>query len=186
MAKFQIETERLILREWRESDFESFYAMCNDPQVMEFLGPFRTKDEIAASIAQLRFTQDNCGFCFWAIERQADRAMIGFCGLDPCDAGSPLEGCVEIGWRLARNVWGLGYAHEAAKASLDWGFANLDDEAIWAITVPANTRSWGLMERLGMTRHHDLDFDHPRVPDDSPLKRHITYSIRRDQWPETI
>ena len=82
---------------------------------------------------------------------------------------------------LARDAWGQGYAREVARATLDWGFANLAEDTIWAITVPANIRSWGLMERLGMTRQIDMDFDHPNVPDDSPLKRHITYNIMRPQ-----
>lgn len=90
-----------------------------------------------------------------------------------------IEGKVEIGWRLSHDAWGQGYAREAAAASLDWGFANLDTDRIWAITTPGNIRSWGLMERLGLKRHPQLDFEHPNVADDSPLKQHITYSIAR-------
>jgi RimJ/RimL family protein N-acetyltransferase len=182
MAEFKIETKRLILREWRESDVEALLAICRDPQVMEFLGPLETEEGIRAAIARQQAHQANLGHCYWAIERKVGSEMIGFCGIQPEPAGMPIAGLPDIGWRLGRAYWGHGYAREAAQASLDWGFTNLPDDAIWSITVPANTRSWGLMERLGMTRHPDLEFDHPNVPDDSPLKRHITYSIRRDQW----
>jgi RimJ/RimL family protein N-acetyltransferase len=186
MAEFAIETERLILREWRDGDVVPLLAICTDPRVMAFLGPLQTEGDVRGAIARQRGHQNSLGHCYWAIERKTDSEMIGFCGLQPEPEAVPvIGGLPDIGWRLAHGAWGKGYALEAATASLDWGFANLADEAIWAITVPGNTRSWGLMERLGMTRHHDLDFDHPHVPDGSPLKPHITYSIRSDQWPRT-
>jgi RimJ/RimL family protein N-acetyltransferase len=182
MAEFALPTERLILRGWRESDVEPFHAKCNDARVMEYLGPpLSLEDTKAAMLRQTGF-QASHGYCFWIVERRENGAMLGFCGLKPGPAGTPLEGRIEIGWRLRADAWGKGYAREAAQASLDWGFANLPDAArIWAITVPANSRSWGLMERLGMARHADLDFDHPGQSADSPLRRHITYSIGRPQ-----
>ena len=181
MGEFRLATTRLTLREWREEDVAPFHAMSIDPRVMEFLGPLRSLEETQASITRLKAEQNAHGFCFWAVERRDDKSMIGFCGFDPGSFGTPIEGRVEIGWRLAYDAWNKGYAREAAQATLDWGFANLADDTIWAITVPANIRSWGLMERLGMTRQIDMDFDHPAVPDDSPLKRHITYNIMRPQ-----
>lgn len=114
---------------------------------------------------------------FLGSREQADASFIGFCGLKPGKA--PIEHEIEIGWRLARDVWGQGFASEAAQASLDWGWAKLAVPSIAAITVPANRRSWSLMERLGMTRFPDEEFDHPDVPDSSPLKRHILYRIQR-------
>lgn len=117
------------------------------------------------------------GHCFWALERRADGAFIGFCGLLP--GKPPLTGEIEIGWRLARDVWGQGLALEAARASLDWAWRHLDVTSVVAITVPANRRSWGLMERLGMMRVADGDFDHPDLPLGSPLSRHILYRIAR-------
>ena len=144
---------------------------------MKYVGPFRSIEETRASVEQLQHDQLANGYCFWVIERRADKAMIGFCGLNPGPEDTPLEGRTEIGWRLAHHARGQGYGREAAQASLNWGFANLADQTIWAITVPAHTRSWGLMERLGMVRQPDLDFDHPNVPVGNPLKRHITYCI---------
>ena len=179
MADIIVETERLVLRTWRDSDVAPLLEICRDPKVMEFLGPLQTEDEIRAAIARQRAHQEQLGHCYWAIELKSDAEMLGFCGIQPEPAGIPLAGLPDIGWRLGYSHWNKGYAREAAQASLDWGFANLTDNEIWAITVPANRRSWGLMERLGMQRQHDLDFDHPSVPDDSPLKRHITYCIQR-------
>jgi RimJ/RimL family protein N-acetyltransferase len=185
MTEFRLETERLILREWRDEDRVPFQAMSSDPRVMATLGPPMSRVESDAVIDRVQQKQITDGHTFWAIDRKHDAHFIGWCGIVLAGDGPPIAGLPEIGWRLAHEAWGRGYALEAAKASLDWGFSNLSDDAIWAITVAGNARSWGLMERLGMVRHHDLDFDHPGVPDDSPLKRHITYSIRRDQWPKT-
>jgi RimJ/RimL family protein N-acetyltransferase len=181
MAEFALPTERLILRAWREADAEPFHTMCNDPAVMAYLGPPMSREDAQGAVTRQNGFQGTVGYCFWAVERQEDGAFLGFCGLKPGPADTPLEGRVEIGWRLRADAWGKGYAREAAQASLDWGVANLRDDAIWAITVIANTRSWGLMERLGMARRADLDFDHPGLPADSPLLRHITYSIARPQ-----
>jgi RimJ/RimL family protein N-acetyltransferase len=175
-----IETERLILREWRASDADPFYAMCNDARVMEFLGPDMSREEVDAAIARQNDILKRSGHCFWALERRADGAFLGFCGIKPGPPETPIETLPEIGWRLAHAHWGRGYAREAATASIRWCWANLADDTVWAITVRQNYRSWGLMERLGMTRCHDLDFNHPMVPDGSPIERHITYSIRRD------
>jgi RimJ/RimL family protein N-acetyltransferase len=180
MAEFRIETERLILREWRDEDVGPLLALRNDPSVMATLGPLQTLDQVRQTYDRQREFQETLGHCSWVIANRDDEEFIGSCGLQPGPNATPLEGRMEIGWQLSHHVWGNGFAREAATASLDWGFANLTIDSIWSMTVPANTRSWGLMERLGMIRHPDLDFDHPGVPDGSPLKRHITYSIRRD------
>jgi RimJ/RimL family protein N-acetyltransferase len=183
MAEFRIETERLVLREWREEDLVPLHAMSNDPAVMEYLGPLQSIEEVTSAVERQRAYQTELGHCYWVIERRDNVEMIGFCGIQPEPATIPaIGGLPDIGWRLASNMWGQGFAREAAIASLDWAFANLKDDKIWAITVANNRRSWGLMERLGMVRHYDLDFDHPNVPDGSPLKAHITYSIGRDAW----
>jgi RimJ/RimL family protein N-acetyltransferase len=182
MGDFAFETERLILRDWRGTDLTALHAICSDPQVMEYLGPVQTQAEVGDAIEWQRALQGEHGHCYWAIERKSDNAMIGFCGLILEPEGTPIAGQIDIGWRLAATEWGKGYAREAALASLNWGFAHLTVDIIWAITVPANLRSWGLMERIGMARHFDLDFDHPAVPDGSPLKRHLTYGITRDEW----
>lgn len=182
MVEFAILTDRLILREWRDSDLFALHAICTNPKVMEFLGPLQTEAEVIEAIARQQESQAEFGHCYWAIERKSDNAMVGFCGLILEPEGTPIAGQIDIGWRLAASEWGKGYACEAADACLEWGFVTLGAKSIWAITVPPNIRSWGLMERLGMERHHDLDFDHPHVPEGSPLKRHLTYSITRETW----
>ena len=118
------------------------------------------------------------GFCFWVIERKADGAFLGQCGLGPPRLGFSE---VEIGWRLSRHAWGQGYALEAASGVLGWAWRELDVPSIIAITVRANEPSWRLMDKLGMRYFPDEDFDHPAVPDDSPLKRHIVYRIHRPE-----
>jgi RimJ/RimL family protein N-acetyltransferase len=179
MAEFALATDRLILRGWRDEDHAPLLAICRDPRVMGHLGPLQTAGEIHAAIDRQRTSQGLHGHCFWAIERREDGAMLGFCGLKHGPHDTPIEDRIEIGWRLRADAWGRGYAREAAQASLDWGWGHLADGAIWAITTPGNLRSWGLMERLGMRRRHDLDFDHPAQPAESPLLAHVTYGIYR-------
>jgi RimJ/RimL family protein N-acetyltransferase len=172
-----IETARLTLRPWREADIAPFHAMGQDIEVMRHLGPPATLADARAAYARMAASQAAHGMCFWAIERRSDAAFIGFCGLKP--GAPPIEREIEIGWRLARDAWGQGIAYEAATASLAWGWAHLDVPAITAITVPANVRSRRLMERLGMIRRADEDFDHPSLPVGDPLRRHVLYRIGR-------
>lgn len=172
-----IETERLILRSWRQADVEPFHAMGRDPEVMRFLGSLASRDDAQAAHDRMVACQEEHGLCFWAVERRADAAFIGFCGLKP--GKPPIEGEVEIGWRLARDAWGQGYAREAAAASLAWGWARRNVASIVAMTVPANVRSWGLMERLGMRRVTKGDFNHPDLAPGNPLRRHTLYRIAR-------
>ena len=172
-----IETERLIVRPWRDYDRTAYAAMGQDPAVMRYLGPLEARAQTDAAIDRMMAIEAANGYCFWAVERRIDAAFLGFCGLLP--GKEPLVGLIEIGWRLGSGYWRQGYALEAAQACLDWGWANLPNPSIHAITVAANKASWGLMERLGMQRLHDQDFDHPGVPDGSPLKRHILYRLDR-------
>lgn len=174
-----IETERLILRSWEERDRAPFAELGQDAEVMATLGPLLSREESDAVVDRLAGIDAEHGHTFWAVERKADGATLGFCGIVRGRPGTPIAGEPEIGWRLARAAWGRGYAREAAAASLDWAWANLPDAGVAAITTPGNLRSWGLMERLGMRRDPAGDFLHPLVAEDSPLKAHITYRIAR-------
>lgn len=174
-----IETERLVLRGWRDADLDPFHAMCSDPRVMATLGPLMTRDETEALIRRNADFEARLGYTFWAVERRGDGTFLGWCGVKPGAAGTPIEGEVEIGWRIAADHWRKGYAREAAAATLDWVWAHTDAPAVAAITSMGNAASWSLMERLGMTRAPEDDFDHPNVPEDSPLLPHITYRIAR-------
>ena len=176
-----IETSRLILREWRDEDLPPFHAICADPEVMATLGPVMSFSETAALIERVRAQQFEHGHTFWALERKDDARLIGWCGVVRGNVG-PVAGKAEVGWRLASDCWGWGFASEAARASTDWLFANLADDAAWAITATGNLRSQAVMERLGMTHDPALDFDHPRIAEGDPLRRHVTYSISREAW----
>jgi RimJ/RimL family protein N-acetyltransferase len=173
-----IETSRLVLRPWTEADFPEFVRVTNTPAVMEYLGGVNTPEEARAGYERVQACQEKHGFCFWIVERLSDRALLGFCGLKVGTAGS-MTGKIEIGWRLREDAWGKGYARESAAASLDWAWRNLTSPRVVACTVQANTRSWGLMERLGMQRRPDMDFDHPALPPGHPFRAHIGYSIAR-------
>lgn len=176
-----IETARLVLRSWQQGDLDPFHAICSDPQVMATLGPVMSRDETAALIERVAQMEARDGHTFWALERKADARLIGWCGVIRGNAG-PVDGKAEIGWRLASDCWGQGYASEAARATLAWLFAHLPDDAAWAITHTGNHRSRAVMARLDMVYHSDLDFDHPRLSTDDPLLRHVTYSISRPAW----
>ena len=176
-----IGTDRLILRGWRVSDKPPFLAMCNDLEVMEFLGPVLTAADVDAAVERQNGFLARLGYCFWAVERRSDGAFLGFCGLKPGPADTPIAQDIEIGWRFARAYWGLGYAREAAEASLEWAWANLEVGEIAAITTIDNVRSWGLMQRLGLERSSREDFDHPQSIE--RLKAHITFRIQRpERW----
>jgi RimJ/RimL family protein N-acetyltransferase len=180
-----IQTERLILRNWRAEDRAPFKALCNSPEVMACLGGVFDDAQVDANIGRIQACADANGFCFWALERRADGAFLGFCGLKVAhEPGLPtVEGEIEIGWRLRHDAWGQGYAREAALASLRWAWANLPARRVIAMTVAANRRSWGLMERIGMTRRPELDFGHPGFPETHHLHRHIVYAVDRPVMP---
>ena len=175
MSEFHIETERLVLRAWREADRDPFFALNSDPVVMEFL-PATDRAASDDLVDRLIDAQDRDGCCFWSVERKAGSAFLGFCGLMAPRA--PLIE-FETGWRLSREAWGHGFATEAARANLAWGWANLDAPSIVAITVPPNHRSRAVMERIGMVYADGEDFDHPALPEGDPLRRHVLYRIAR-------
>ncbi len=177
-----IETERLRLRNWTADDLEPWLALNTEP-VMRWLGGVKSREQSLATITErLMPWQESRGFTFWAVERKADRQLLGFCGLKIADdAGSPVEGEIEIGWRLREDAWGQGFAKEAATASLDHAFRLLGAEQVVALTVEGNAASWGLMERLGMTRRPDLDHQGPKWAGGKV----IVYLIRREEWPSS-
>lgn len=181
MAEFQLETERLTLREWRADDWPEFFCVTNTPSVMQWLGGVLDAEGMARQRGRVEACRAKYGYCFWPVERRDDGALLGFCGLKRADApGSSVTGAMEIGWRFREDAWGRGYAREAATAALDHAFANCEAEEVVALTVEGNTSSWGLMARLGMQRRAELDYDDVRY--DSPWRRTIIYSIDRAGW----
>jgi RimJ/RimL family protein N-acetyltransferase len=174
----EINTERLIMRGWRESDVAPWAAMNADPEVRQYLGPPLTAEQAAARMVNYQDDLDRYGFGIWAVEVRASGEFIGFTGLDPVDDGMPFTG-TELGWRLARAAWGHGYATEAALAALRYGFDIMGLPEIVAVTVTRNLRSQAVMRRIGMTTDPAEDFDHPDVEEDS-LRRHVLYRKLRD------
>lgn len=170
-----IETERLVLRDWRDSDLAPWAAMNADPAVREHLGPVLTAEQAEASARNFQDDLDRYGYGFWAVEVRQSGGFIGFTGLDRVDEESPVDG-VEIGWRLARSAWGHGYATEAARAVLSHGFETLGLKEILAITTATNTRSQAVMRRLGMTTDPADDFDDPDAPD-GPLRHQVVFRL---------
>jgi RimJ/RimL family protein N-acetyltransferase len=177
-----IETHRLRLREWRETDLEPFAALCADPTVMEHFPSTLTAEQCAEFVVGIGQHFSAHGYGLWAVECRPGPPFIGFVGLARVRFRSHFTPAVEIGWRLARETWGRGYAREAAKAALAYAFEDLDLAEVVSFTVPANNRSWRVMERIGMQRRESEDFDHPALPPGDPLARHILYRIRAIDW----
>ena len=181
MAEVRIETNRLILRDWREDDWPRFFAGTNTPSVMRWLGGLLDNDGMAATRARVEGCAAANGFCFWVVERKGDGEILGFCGLKRADApGSSVTGAMEIGWRLREDAWGQGYAKEAATAALGAAFQRFGADEVIALTVPGNSPSWGMMTRLGMQRREELDYIDTRFGEE--LNPSIVYSTDRQTW----
>jgi RimJ/RimL family protein N-acetyltransferase len=182
-----VTNDRLVLRGWADADVEPFAELCADPRVMEHFPAPLSSAESLALLKKDGQNWDRDGFGLWAVELTdlaptGPAAFIGFSGLARCDWLAP--GAVEVGWRLAAEHWGHGYAPEAATLALAEAFLNLRLDEVVSFTVPANTRSQRVMEKIGMVREPDRDFDHPRVdPVRYPhLVRHVVWSITRADW----
>jgi 3-dehydroquinate dehydratase / shikimate dehydrogenase len=173
-----VETNRLILRHWRETDFEPFAKLNADPRVMEYFpAPFR-RDETKAMLKVLKEKFQKFGYSFWATELKATQEFIGFVGLNIPGYDLPFSPCVEIGWRLSFAHWGKGYAPEAATACLEHGGRTLGLKEIVAFTAESNVRSRRVMEKIGMRYDAHGDFSHPKLSSDHPLSRHVLYRFR--------
>jgi RimJ/RimL family protein N-acetyltransferase len=170
-----IATDRLVLRNWRPSDLEPWAALNADPEVMAHFPALLSADEAAAMLAANQALITDKGWGLWAVERRGDGAFLGFTGLMQLRESNPLAPGVEIGWRFARHAWGAGYASEAARAALAFGFERLTLPEIVAFTATGNLRSQAVMDRIGMTRREDLDFDHPALPRGHVLERHVVW-----------
>jgi RimJ/RimL family protein N-acetyltransferase len=175
-------TARLRLRPWRASDRAPFAALNADPRVMAFFpGTLeRASSDALAERIEGHFAEH--GFGLWAVEVQDGPAFVGFVGLSVPRFETRFTPCVEVGWRLAAEHWGKGYATEAARACLAHGFGIVGLEQIVSFTVPGNRRSRAVMERLGMSRRAEDDFDHPSLPAGHPLRRHVLYRLAGEDW----
>lgn len=177
----EFETKRLRLRQWLPKDREPFAALNSDPKVMEFFpAPLdRIASDTMADRCQTLITERSWGF--WAVEMKETDRFIGFVGLHVPLSELPFSPCVEIGWRLAFQYWGKGFATEASRATLSVGFESLDLPEIVSFTTVRNLRSRAVMQRIGMYETSET-FEHPHVPLGSPLRLHCLYRLSREQW----
>lgn len=172
-----LKTARLTLREWRDEDLASWAALNADPRVREFFPNVLTFEESAAQMRQARDHFTRLGFGLWAVEASG-QPFIGFIGLSVPSFEAHFTPCVELGYRLAFDAWGRGYATEGAEAALRYGFESLGLEEIVAFTAETNWRSRRVMERVGMRHDPADDFGHPGLPETHPLRRHVLYRCR--------
>jgi ribosomal-protein-alanine N-acetyltransferase len=176
----EFHTDRLLLRRWREDDSGPFAALNADPVAMEYFPAPLTPAESDALADRIESHFEDRGYGLWAVEIPGAAGFIGFVGLADVPADLPPAPGVEVGWRLAREHWGRGYATEAARAALHFAFGTLGLAEVVSFTAATNERSRRVMERLGMRHDPAGDFDHPRVAPGQPLRRHVLYRLSRD------
>lgn len=182
----ELESARLLLRQWRDEDLPEFTAMCADPQVMRYFPAPLSRLESAALIGRIRGHFAEHGYGAWALERKDTGAFIGLTGLAQVGFDAAFTPAVEIAWRLASRHWGLGFASEAAWTALRCGFDQLGLDEVVSFTTQSNTPSQKVMQAIGMHYDPEGDFDHPALAPDHPLRRHVLYRISRAQWLATL
>jgi len=182
-----ITTARLLLREWRNSDRAPYAALNGDPDVMQHFPSRLTPEQSDEMVDRIMAGWRTHGFGLWAVERLDTTEFIGFVGLLSPIWEASFTPCVEIGWRLAKQHWGHGFAPEAATAVLDWAFANVDlpGDRVLSFTTVGNVNSQRVMSKIGLVRDMDGDFDHPLLPDWKD-RRHVLYGIDREQYDKRV
>jgi 3-dehydroquinate dehydratase/shikimate dehydrogenase len=175
-------TSRLILRQWQDSDLAPFAVLNADPRVREFFPTLMNREESDRSARLISDHITRCGWGFWAASLIETGEFIGFIGLEDVHFQAHFTPAIEIGWRLKFDHWGKGYATEGAKAACTYGFEALQLDEIVSFTVVQNMRSRHIMEKIGMHHNPKDDFDHPKLPADSVLKRHVLYRLSKTDW----
>lgn len=183
MTKIILQTPRLILRTWQESDIPLMAAISSDPVVMEFFPSLQDYDHTQKMVEYIMQHHEQHGYGLYAVELKDTQEFIGFVGLDRTRFTIPsiqLENVevVEIGWRLSAKHWNKGYATEAATAVLNYAFNVLKIPEIFSFTAVVNQRSRHVMEKIGLQYSSDFDFDHPKLPEGHPLRRHVLYRLK--------
>ncbi|MES2583602.1 MAG: GNAT family N-acetyltransferase [Pseudomonadota bacterium] len=182
----ELRTPRVLLRQWKDSDADAWAAMNANPEVRRYFPSVLDRAQAQGEADRIRASITQRGWGMWALEVPGVHAFAGFVGLNLPGFEAPWMPAVEIGWRLAPNTWGQGYATEGAAAALHFAFTQLELPQVVAMSVPGNSPSHRVMERIGMVRDAEADFDHLRVPDGSPLKRHILHRITAQQWRQQV
>lgn len=176
----ELRTERLLLRQWTNNDFEPFYRMNSDKAVMEFFPKCLSREQSDQAADRIQSFISKHGWGFWAVELIGQEKFIGFVGLNIPTAALPFSPCVEIGWRLAKSYWGKGYATEAARASLNCAFSALNLDEVVSFTPVINRRSQAVMKKTGMADTTD-NFHHPVIERSHSLSEHVLYKITRER-----
>lgn len=181
----RIHGERILLRDWCDSDLAAYAQLNADPEVRRYFPSTLSREESDGEASRLRAHAEREGFTFWVLEIPGVTTFAGMVGLILTGFEAHFTPCIEVGWRLARAHWGQGYASEAAKLALKFGFETLQADEIIALTVPANTASRAVMQRIGMQHNPADDFDHPRLAADHPFRRHVLYRIDKARWQQS-
>lgn len=176
----EMETPRLLLRRWQQSDVDDFIKMNADPQVMRYFPAPYSSERTQQFYAAIQEEFAECGYGLYAVQEKSSGAFIGFTGFHRAAFNASFCPCVEIGWRLASAYWNRGYATEGAKACLAHGFTSLGFEKVYSFTALQNLPSQRVMQKLGMQFYEN--FEHPDLPDNHPLKPHVCYVARREDW----
>jgi RimJ/RimL family protein N-acetyltransferase len=179
MSEISIETDRLLLRRWKDVDLSGLASMNQDPIVMKFIGPVLTKTESESMISRADRSWSELGYGRFAVELIDTGELIGFVGLAQCKFDSHFTLAVEVGWRLARRFWNLGYATEGARAVMGWAFESLEIDEVVSFTSASNLRSRRVMEKIGMQRNVLDDFLHPNLNANDPLRPCVLYRKKR-------
>jgi RimJ/RimL family protein N-acetyltransferase len=175
MDQLRLETDRLVLREWRERDRDPFAAMNADGEVMRYYPATQSRERSDALVARICAHFERHGFGLFALEEKQSGSFVGYTGFQVVEVECPIKGELEIGWRLDRAFWRRGLAFEAVSACLDWVERMPSVPRIVSMTAAINGPSRGLMEKLGLTHRPELDFHHPTIERSSPLVRHVVY-----------
>jgi RimJ/RimL family protein N-acetyltransferase len=180
----ELRTDRLLMRGWRDEDREPFAALNADLEVMRWFPSVLTRVESDAFVDRMIAAWADGELGLWAVEPTVEepRRCVGFVGFAVPRFEAHFAPCIEIGWRLERAVWGRGYAPEAARAALAYGFDVAQLDEVVSMTTVENAKSRRVMEKLGMTYDPADDFDHPRIEPGHPIERHVLYRLRRDGY----
>jgi ribosomal-protein-alanine N-acetyltransferase len=181
-----VKTPRLVLRPFTDVDREPFFELNTHADVVASFGSTPTWAESEAMVDHIQQEMARDGWGLWAVEVAGGAPFVGMVGLHRVRRELPFAPAVEVEWRLHPGAWGHGYATEAAAASLRYGFEEAGLDEVVAFTTTLNTRSQAVMERIGMVRDPGGDFDHPLVPEGSPLRRHVFYRVRASQLRPTV
>lgn len=180
----QLTTERLVLRQWQDSDNAPFARMNADADVMQWFANPLTPEESAMMVQRLSTMINHFGWGVWALEVPGVADFIGFVGLALTVMPVPFSPFIEVGWRLDKAHWGNGYAPEGARASLAYAFDTLKQREVVSMTTVGNLKSRRVMDKIGLHRDEADDFDLPRLPIGHPIRPHVLYRITDSEWRE--